>query len=186
MMGSPRNSMNCLEGAVLEAAPLLPALDAPAIRVPRPAAGIMTITRIGRGSIAKSCENSGMTVKQQIDKPGTAAILRPAMLNHIKDIAQIVSYLVGAFAAFAAALNYRKSSRVERAKWLASLYDKFYERDLLKRIREALDCSAHEATSVDELVQNEGSEFTDYLNFFEFVAYLTEAGQLSKRDVDAM
>src|ERR1700744_4934228 len=44
--------MNCLEGAVLEPAPLLPALDAPAIRVPRPAAGIMTITRIGRGSIA--------------------------------------------------------------------------------------------------------------------------------------
>jgi L-amino acid N-acyltransferase YncA len=108
------------------------------------------------------------------------------MLNHLKDIAQIVSYLVGAFAAFAASLNYRKSSRVERAKWLAELYDKFYERDLLKPIRATLDCSANEGDSVDTMVQGETAEFTDYLNFFEFVAYLRASGQLSKGDVEAM
>src|SRR3954453_11797091 len=52
MMGSPASSMNCLDGAVFGAAPLFVLLDGPAIRVPRPAAGMMTITFIGTGSIA--------------------------------------------------------------------------------------------------------------------------------------
>jgi len=29
-------------------------------------------------------------------------------------------------------------------------------------------------------------DFTDYLNFFEYIAYLQERGQLDQRDVDAM
>src|SRR4051812_6681784 len=52
MMGSPASSMNCLDGAVFGAAPLFVLLDGPAIRVPRPAAGMMTMTFIGTGSIA--------------------------------------------------------------------------------------------------------------------------------------
>ena len=36
------------------------------------------------------------------------------------------------------------------------------------------------------MVDREDADFTDYLNFFEFMAYLEDRGQLSKRDVAAL
>jgi hypothetical protein len=35
-------------------------------------------------------------------------------------------------------------------------------------------------------VRTEDSDLTDYLNFFEFVAYLEGSRQLSKKDVEAL
>ena len=58
---------------------------------------------------------------------------------------------------------------MQRAKWLTSLYEKFYERPDLKGVREALDCEGGESPSVDKLVIEEPAEFTDYLNFFDSV-----------------
>ena len=37
-----------------------------------------------------------------------------------------------------------------------------------------------------ELVAKESAAWTDYLNFFEFMAYLQSSKQLSRRDVDAL
>jgi hypothetical protein len=100
--------------------------------------------------------------------------------------AQTIYYLMAAVGAFVAVLTYRRNSAVERARWLSSLYTKFYEAPDLKRIRTALDETPPNAAPVQELVRTEDSDFTDYLNFFEFVAYLTARGQLSKRDVAAL
>jgi hypothetical protein len=100
--------------------------------------------------------------------------------------AQAIYYLMAAVAATVVVLTYHRNSVVERARWLSSLYTKFYEAPDLKRIRTALDEASPNAAPVQDLVRTEDSDFTDYLNFFEFVAYLKARGQLSKRDVAAL
>jgi hypothetical protein len=84
--------------------------------------------------------------------------------------AQSIYYLMAAAGALAVVLTYRRNSVVERARWLSSLYTKFYEAPDLKRIRTTLDENPPNAAPVQELVRTEDSDFTDYLNFFEFVA----------------
>jgi len=99
---------------------------------------------------------------------------------------QPIFQLLAAIAALVGALAYRRNSRLERARWLAALYSKFYEALDLKMIRETLDRSAPDSPEVAKLVQEEDARFTDYLNFFEFMAYLRASGQLSKQDVAAL
>jgi len=100
-------------------------------------------------------------------------------------VVQIISYAAAACAAIAALLVYKSNSRRERARWAESLYSKFFEQIGLKAVREVLDSVAGDPR-VRELVTNESSDWTDYLNFFEFVAYLRSSRQLSERDVQAL
>jgi len=94
----------------------------------------------------------------------------------------MVTGIVGICAAIVAVLTYRGNARRERAKWAVQLYEKFYETENYKRVRDELDSDAN-ATAVTGLVSDEGSDFTDYLNFFEMVTALMKAKQLSKADV---
>ncbi len=100
--------------------------------------------------------------------------------------AQTIYYLMATAGAFVAVLTYYRNSVIERARWLSSLYSKFYEAPDLKRIRKCLDENAPNAPQVQDLVRDEDSDFTDYLNFFEFMAYLENRGQLGQRDVAAL
>jgi len=106
-------------------------------------------------------------------------------LDAIVKVVQIFSYAAGAGAAVSAFLVYKSNSRRERARWAESLYARFFERPDLKKTREVLDSDKDDAKVV-ELVTKEGPEWTDYLNFFEFVAYLQDSKQLSEKDVAAM
>jgi len=67
-------------------------------------------------------------------------------VTFLKDVATIIGALatplIAAIAAFFGIRTYAKNSHLERARWLASLYEKFYERDHLKRVREVLDSNA--------------------------------------------
>lgn len=112
----------------------------------------------------------------------------PVCLDNAVKVAQICSYIVAAIAAFVAARVYRANLRLERAKWVETLYSRFFEKDTLKEIRDALDCHAgsKQAEQVPALVEKEGPAWTDYLNFFEFVAYLQETGQIDRKDVNAL
>jgi hypothetical protein len=99
--------------------------------------------------------------------------------------AGIMYSMVATVAAVGALLVYRNNSRRERARWAEGLYTRFYEKPELKTVRDQLDCAAGDAT-VARLVTEESSALTDYLNFFEFVAYLKSSKQLSKTDVEAL
>jgi len=104
------------------------------------------------------------------------------------DIAKAVqmgSYIAGVFAAFWAVMVYQSNSRRERARWAESFYSRFFEREDLKHVRDLLDCNSGDP-QVSELVTTETSSWTDYLNFFEFMAYLQTSKQLSGRDVQAL
>lgn len=113
---------------------------------------------------------------------GFGGVLFDRALEIWKAIAQLASYCVGIFAALGALLTYRGNSQRERAKWAVQLYDKFYETEHYKQIRDKLDCAA-DSTDVLGLVTQEPPAFTDYLNFFEMVTFLAETKQLSKMDV---
>jgi gamma-glutamylcyclotransferase (GGCT)/AIG2-like uncharacterized protein YtfP len=51
------------------------------------------------------------------------------------------------------------------------LYEKFFEKNELKLMRDALDCSV-DSDEVNQTVIGEDPRFTDYLNFFEYIAYV--------------
>jgi hypothetical protein len=99
------------------------------------------------------------------------------VVNGIAKIAAIIAALWAIYVFFS-------NLRLQRAKWLAELYAKFYERSDLKQVREALDCEAVDLPEIGNLVENESPEFTDYLNFFEFVAVLKNSRQLTEREID--
>ncbi|HEY4054121.1 MAG TPA: hypothetical protein VGL74_10270 [Terriglobales bacterium] len=106
-------------------------------------------------------------------------------LDQVVKVVQIFSYVAGATAALFAYFVYRSNSRRERARWVENLYSRFFEKNELKQIRDALDCAADDAR-VNALVQEEDAAWTDYLNFFELVAYLRESKQLEEADVTAL
>jgi len=106
-------------------------------------------------------------------------------LSSIRDAVQVIASSAGAVAALGALWVYRNNSRRERARWAESLYARFYEKPELKIIRDQLDCPAGDLT-VSRAITEETSAFTDYLNFFEFVAYLQSSKQLSETDVQAL
>lgn len=106
-------------------------------------------------------------------------------LDHAVKVVQLLSYLAGAMAAVSAFLVYRGNARRERARWVESLYSRFFEKSELKQVRDMLDCRPNDV-SVDTLVAEEDSKWTDYLNFFELVAYLEKSKQLESQDVAAL
>jgi hypothetical protein len=100
------------------------------------------------------------------------------------DVLKTFAAFLALVTAFVAYRVYRFNSRLERAKWLNTLYERFYEKDELKKVRDILDCDSGESPAVDELVRSESKEFTDYLNFFEFVAVLSKSKQLAEGGVE--
>jgi len=100
------------------------------------------------------------------------------------EILKVFATVVGVVAALWGIYVYFLNSRLRRAQWLASLYEKFYERPDLKGVRETLDCEGAESPNVRQLIQDEPSQFTDYLNFFEFVAVLQKSGQLTNEEIE--
>src|SRR5262249_38055755 len=106
-------------------------------------------------------------------------------MNTLKDIAQILYYVVAMVAAVGALQVYRRNSRLERAKWATKLFEKFYEEDRYKVIRGKLDVPADSET-VRSIVLEETTEFTDYLNFFEFVTFLRDSKELRNEEIEAL
>lgn len=95
-----------------------------------------------------------------------------------------IAALIAAAAALWGIYVYFSNSRLRRAEWLRSLYEKFYERVELKRVREVLDCEGGRSEAIDKLVSEEPPELSDYLNFFEFVAVLRKSRQLTEEEIE--
>jgi len=110
-------------------------------------------------------------------------------LENWKDVATIAGVIVSAAAAAGAFWIYRGNSRVERAKWIERLYEKFYESDKLRGTRDLIDCEATDTVflaRLDKMLDDETAEFNDYLNFFEFVAILEYNKQLKMKELNDM
>lgn len=94
--------------------------------------------------------------------------------------------------------NYRRQVNLEQMKWLQQLYDSFYNSDRYKEVRQMVDFD--ELGHTMELLRRSETDphhlslperaqldqFTDYLNFFEWLAYLEKEGQLTFSQLDTM
>src|SRR4030095_17134467 len=99
-----------------------------------------------------------------------------------RNIAEVLMCCATGFAAVCALFTYRNSLKLERAKWLKEPYEKFYEREGLKKVRDILD--SQDIQAVFKLVNEEEPSFTDYLNFFdEFLGYLADTKQIKKNEI---
>ena len=108
----------------------------------------------------------------------------------VKGPLESIFYSVSVIAIIFSILTYRRNSQLERAKWLNSLHEKFYEKDQYKNIRQIIE---YETPKLDEIRKSiekskKGGEeesielrdeLDDYLNFFEFIASLWKMEQLT-------
>lgn len=86
-----------------------------------------------------------------------------------------------------ALFQYTASRKLERAEWFTRLYEKFFEHERLKAVRDVIDeANSLESEVLAEMVASESAAFTDYLNFFEYVAYLVSRGILSSDEVEQL
>lgn len=85
---------------------------------------------------------------------------------------------------YIAAINYRSQRIIKKGEWLKSLFEKFYENATYKEVRRWLDNKELESkiNSDDNVVSDEDEKFTDFLNFFEFIANLEQEKQITKTD----
>jgi hypothetical protein len=102
----------------------------------------------------------------------------------IRPILEVFAIAATPIVAFWGLWTYRRSVRLEKAKWMKELYEKFYERSELKSVRDILD--GDDKQKISEMVSTEATQFTDYLNFFEFLGYLSESKQIGRGDIVGM
>jgi hypothetical protein len=114
---------------------------------------------------------------------------------------QLLSGLGAAVIAWMAILaraNYRRQVSLEQMKWLQQLYDSFYNSDRYKRVRQLIDFD--DAGTLLQLLRKSDitsrelrpaerdqiDQFSDYLNFFEWVGYLVKDRQITFKHVNTM
>jgi hypothetical protein len=107
----------------------------------------------------------------------------------VKDVAETFYYILAAIAALGAAWVYRRNSRLERARWASSLYEKFYEGANYKQMRDVLDIDCAQSSGCQACGMAHDSHplnmrFSDYLNFFELIGFLEKSKQLKSDDIE--
>ena len=89
-------------------------------------------------------------------------------------------------AVIVAVVNYRAQTRLKQAEWLKSLFEKFFENTNYKEVRMRLEYGQlHGRLAVEDQQLREINEekFTDFLNFFEFIAVLHARKHLTAEQV---
>lgn len=91
-----------------------------------------------------------------------------------------------------AILTYRRDVRHRQTDWLYQLFEKFYEKETYRRIRQAIDYQVEpDYSELQRQIAGQGGrdleeQFSDYLNFFEFICNLERTGRMARRDLDNM
>ncbi len=111
-----------------------------------------------------------------------------SVLKILQEIIFIFSLVVASVGGIITICTYRQNSRLRRAKWLNSLYEKFYEQSNYKKMRRIIDYGTKEIEAIKKATKEGGSEelqeeLNDFLNFFEFIGSLWKMKQLSLREI---
>ena len=85
----------------------------------------------------------------------------------LKPVAEVFVLFAAPFAAAWTVWTYHQSVKLERAKWIKDVYEKFYEHSELKKVRNLLDSA--DMQQIHNMVAKEDPAFSDCLNFFEFL-----------------
>jgi hypothetical protein len=101
----------------------------------------------------------------------------------IKSIGAVVGLCTAGFGVF----TYFRSSRTKAAEFLLTLHKAFFVDATYQPMKALLDCDgAAEEAKLEAVVKAEAPEFTDFLNFFELVAYLDSIETLTRGDTEAL
>jgi hypothetical protein len=98
-----------------------------------------------------------------------------------------LTLLIAAASAAFAALTYRRNANTKRAEFLLQLHQAFFVDDTYKPFRTLLDDQSDAAIAErrNEVAQ-ESPALTDFLNFFEMIAYLEQCKTLQAKDFEAL
>jgi len=102
----------------------------------------------------------------------------------MQEIIKMVALCMAVIGGIISVRTYRSAQLVKRAEWLKSLFDLFFIQDTFKEVRRWLDfdiLGEKLANDPDHLIEE---KFTDYLNFFEFIATLKIQKQLSLEEIN--
>lgn len=100
---------------------------------------------------------------------------------------QAAALLVTAASAAFGLYTYWRSTRTKAAEFLSALHRAFFVEQTYRPVREILDDDSETAAGgIAHLVTDQPADFTDFLNFFELVAYMGKCGTLSEGDVEAL
>lgn len=106
-------------------------------------------------------------------------------MQQLKECLEIAAYAVAILAAIGSFFQYRRNSARERTRWLFELYQRFYEHSDLKKMRVKIDWG--ETAFVKKGEDKELlKQLDDYLNFFEFLAFLYKTREVKKKEIEAM
>jgi hypothetical protein len=123
------------------------------------------------------------------------------IVSEVKDWGELltgIGTIILSGTAISAFVSFRYQTKLDRLKWLQQLYDTFYNSERYKSIRQEIDFaggaklfpllrrSDSEPGALGSEERNEVDRFTDYLNFFEWLAHLEDEKQLEFKDLDAM
>lgn len=101
-----------------------------------------------------------------------------------KDLVEVGAYAAAILAALGSWWQFRRNSSRERTRWLFELYQRFYESREFKELRMRLD--AGDIQFVPHGDAKLLADFDDFLNFFEFTAFLQRRKELEASEVRAM
>ncbi len=107
--------------------------------------------------------------------------------KNVHDWVATIAYVVGAMAAVGSVWRYYRNSAQNRMHWLFELYQRFHGDPELRKMRVRIDWSKT-AFALKEQEDNAEllGQLDDYLNFFEFVAYLQERKELKETEIITM
>ncbi len=108
------------------------------------------------------------------------------MDSHLMDWLDIILKSLALIAVVIAALAYWKQLQIKRGEWLQLLFEKFYENKSYKEVRHWLDSGElNEKVDLDDaFISEDDEQFTDFLNFFEFISKVESDGHLKQKDIE--
>jgi hypothetical protein len=111
----------------------------------------------------------------------------PWYIQHWTGLKDTMTLVVAIVVASVALVTYRRNAKTKRAEFLTSLHRSFFVEETYKRIREVLDDDSPAGeTTREAMVAEQPAAFTDFLNFFELIAYFKILGAYKEDDVKAL
>ncbi len=111
----------------------------------------------------------------------------PWYIQHWTGLKDALTLIVAIIVASIALVTYRRNAMTKRAEFLTSLHRSFFVEETYKRTREVLDDDSPKGETLREaMVADQTAAFTDFLNFFELIAYFRTLGAYKEDDVRAL
>jgi len=111
--------------------------------------------------------------------------------NFVIDILPSLGILTGIIGGIYGLRQYYLNSKIKRAEVLSGLVERFYFEGKFTKVREWLDTDRQKKMSWEVFKketekENIAAEFSDYLNYFQFIVSLRKLAQIKDSDISVM